>query len=209
MTMRERGARRMTPAACSSLSRAARMLLGMRGRPAASSPLRRGPTSRSRTMSIAQRSPRSSRARVTPSYWPYSRGAIGTAPSALLTREGLGALLGGDRVHPAEVDDVAVGGGERPLVHEAVGRGLARLDATRRDTGGHRDVDGLPALEEDRGRRGGVHRRVADRQRGHGLEELPRLDHEVVVAVLDDDAGRVVVRELRIDGESDGRVEGL
>ena len=36
MTMRERGARRMTPAACSSLSRVARMLLGMRGSPAAS-----------------------------------------------------------------------------------------------------------------------------------------------------------------------------
>lgn len=35
---RDRGARRITPAACNSLSRVARMLLGIRGRPAASSP---------------------------------------------------------------------------------------------------------------------------------------------------------------------------
>src|ERR1700712_3277957 len=167
MTMRERGARRMTPTACSSLSRAARMLLGMRGSPAASSPLRRGPTSRSRTMSIAQRSPTSSMARVTPSYWPYSRGATGSRSSALLTREGLGALLGGDRVHPAEVDDVAVGVGQRPLVHEAVIRGGTRLRPARGDTGGHRRVDLLPTVEEDRGRGGGAPGRGAERPPGH------------------------------------------
>ena len=56
---------------------------------------------------------------------------------------------------------------------------------------------------------GRAHRRVADRQVGEGLEELARQEHEGAVVFLDEDAGRVVIGEGRVDGEADRRVERL
>ena len=74
--------------------------------------------------------------------------ACGHRRSGLLVRVGLGALRGGDRVHPAELEGVAVRVVERALVHEAVVRGLPRLGAARGDAGG----DGL--VDRPRGCRG-------------------------------------------------------
>lgn len=120
-----------------------------------------------------------------------------------------GALGGGDRVHPAELEDVAVRVGELPLVHEAVVRGGVRFRAACGDAVGERLVHRLPRVDEDGGRHRWVHSGVADRQVGEALEVLAHQDHEVAVVLLDDDAGRVVIREERVDGESDRRVERL
>src|SRR3974377_588015 len=111
--------------------------------------------------------------------------------SGLLIREGLGALLSGDRIHVAEFEDVSVGVGELTLVHEAVVRGGMRLRAARGDAVGERCVDPLPGVEEGGGRRRHGPRRVADRPVGEALKVIAHQDHEVAVAVLDDDAGRV------------------
>jgi hypothetical protein len=49
--------------------------------------------------------------------------------SGLLVHERLGALLGGGRIHLAELEDVVVGVGELSLVHEAVVSGGLPLRA--------------------------------------------------------------------------------
>lgn len=90
--------RRMMPAAGTSLDRAAGMLLGIRASP---------PSARPRAPGLTRRH-RLDRSRVQPS------------TSVLLIREGSGALSCGNRVHPAELEEVAIGIGELALVHEAI-----------------------------------------------------------------------------------------
>src|SRR5688572_4761762 len=63
----------MIPECSSSFNRAERMLVGIRGRPWRKSVNRLGPTSRSRTIRSAQRSPTSSSALTSPQNCPYSR----------------------------------------------------------------------------------------------------------------------------------------
>src|SRR5215469_8819136 len=120
--------------------------------------------------------------------------------SGLLIHEGLGAVLSGDRVHVAEFEDISVGIGELTLVHEAVVRGGMGLRATRGDAVGQHRVDRLPVVKEDGSRRRHGLRRVGDRPVGKALKVIAHQDHEVAVAVLDDDPGGIVI--LEVDGES-------